>query len=604
MLTPDDLLNITGGAESVAEQLNRYITNAIVSRIVARLERKDDYIITSLDKWQFEVAQESGILLEDITRGIAEAANLQETELKKAMQEAGVKAVTIDGEKTPQMSRRMRKLMEYNQKATMGEWHNFTGTHANSSQQAFIRECDKAYHLVTSGTVSCAQAVAEAVENIAKDGTKVEYPSGHKDSIETATLRAVRTSISKMSMEMVIDNMKETGADIVLVSAHLGARDKGTGPMNHASWQGQFYSLSGNDKRFKPFYETTGYGTGEGLGGYNCRHSIGIGDGVNNPYKNINTKENREAYQLSQRQRLLERRIRNTRRAVEALETAKDTAKNPDVKTRLTTDYEKKKQLLKKQNEDYRDFCKQSDLKPKYDRLQTAKTVKNEKTVNSEDIIEKQKTVEKFDKSDNILSQEEVIEKAKELGDAIVKGQAELTFDNGNCIFDYVSRELKYDALPQVVDSAMFEQLAKNSSVGTMYRGIEADTKEQALQYAECFKSGKMYAGANYNYGSGTYFSPDKNKAEEYNNQDVMLRATLSKNAKIVDYSEIVKEYSLTGADIAKQRKGDATEAWEDILATSSEYAAIKGYDAIRMNGALGQNHIIVLNRGVVIVHR
>lgn len=100
----------------------------------------------------------------------------------------------------------------------------------------------------------------------------------------------------------------------------------------------------------------------------------------------------------------------------------------------------------------------------------------------------------------------------------------------------------------------------------------------------------------------GTYFSPDRNKAEIYNNQGVLIRATLAKDAKVANYPEIIKEYSATGADIARSMKGNNAEAWEDILSTIGEYAAIKGYDDLDMAGVSGQKHIIVLNRGKVIV--
>ena len=60
------------------------------------------------------------------------------------------------------------------------------------------------------------------------------------------------------------------------------------------------------------FIEKTGYGTGEGILGWNCRHSIGTWiDGVSkNNYEKIDTEENKKAYDLQQAQRKLERTIR------------------------------------------------------------------------------------------------------------------------------------------------------------------------------------------------------------------------------------------------------------------------------------------------------
>ena len=43
----------------------------------------------------------------------------------------------------------------------------------------------------------------------------------------------------------------------------------------HAKWQGKIYSRSGNDPNYPDFKKSTGYGTGTGLCGWNCRHTFG-----------------------------------------------------------------------------------------------------------------------------------------------------------------------------------------------------------------------------------------------------------------------------------------------------------------------------------------
>ena len=145
------------------------------------------------------------------------------------------------------------------------------------------------------------------------------------------------------------------------------------------------------------------------------------------------------------------------------------------------------------------------------------------------------------------MTTEEAIKTAKEHEDAVMSGKDRLDYNNGNVIFDYVARKRKYNQLPQVIDAEMFDKLKKESPVGVVYRGISAKTKEQALSYASDFKYGKMY--------SGTYFSPDEKVAQKYSQDGVMLVAILSKDAKVVDYKEIIKEYSSTGANVAKLKR-------------------------------------------------
>lgn len=382
MLTPEYLLRISEGAEDIAEQLHQKIVSQIIERIMLRIGRGDDYILTAQDKWQLEVLSDAGYLLEDIQKEIASKTKLQQAEIKAAMEEAGVTALQYDDaiykaaglspvalEQSPYLIR----LMQRNYEATLGEWTNFTKTTAEVSQQAFIKAMDKAYNLTASGTVSYTQSVKEAINDVASNGVEVVYPSGHKDTIETATLRAVRTGISQMSAQITDARMEEMGWDIILVSSHLGARVTDADDYtNHSWWQGKFYSKSGNDKRFSPF-SVCGMGDVQGIHGANCRHSHGPGDGENNPFEQYDSAENRKAYEIQQRQRTLERRIRKTKREVMGLKTAVDNAQDEKLKFELDQDYQRKAALLQKQNKAYNDFCEQNNLKRLSDRLAIAK---------------------------------------------------------------------------------------------------------------------------------------------------------------------------------------------------------------------------------------
>ena len=169
--------------------------------------------------------------------------------------------------------------------------------------------------------------------------------------------------------------MEEMDWDIILTSAHLGARtgDGEMNPGNHLWWQGQFFSRTGRTPGLPLFEESTGYGTVEGLCGANCRHSFGPGDGVHNPFSEIPKEDNYKAEQLQKKQRALERRIRNTKREVMTLKEAVDSAQDQKLKYELDADYQKKSAILQRQNEAYNKFCEDNSLKKLSDRLQIAK---------------------------------------------------------------------------------------------------------------------------------------------------------------------------------------------------------------------------------------
>lgn len=375
MLSPNYLLHISEGAEEISEQLHQDILNRIIERIMRRIGRGDDYILTAQDKWQIEVLQDAGYLLEDIQREITSKTKLQQIEIKDAMEEAGVKALAYDDKiyraaglsplplwESPYMV----WLMQRGYEATMGEWRNFTRTTAEASQRAFIAAMDKAYTLTSSGALSYTQAVKEAVNEIASNGVEVIYPSGRKDTIETATLRAVRTGVSQATGNIQIERMKEMDVDLVLTSSHMGARP------SHQVWQGRVFSRTG--KGYPDFVSSTGYGTVVGLCGANCRHSFSpYFEGMKNPLEKYDSRENKEQYEKEQRQRTIERRIRKTKREVMSLKTAVDNVQDEKLKFELDQDYQRKAALLQKQNKAYNDFCEQNNLKRLSDRLAIAK---------------------------------------------------------------------------------------------------------------------------------------------------------------------------------------------------------------------------------------
>ena len=377
MNTPSYLLHAVEPAEEIAERLHQDILNRIIERMLIRFKRGDDYILTATDKWNIELLQEAGYLLEDIQKDLAAETGKMQTEMAEAMEDAGVRTLEYDDkvyrdaglDPVPLVqSPKLIAIMQRDSEATLGEWEKFTRTTANAAQQTFIRACDKAYHQAITGLISPAQAVKEALEEVVNDGVIVRYPSGHTDTIETATTRAVRTGISQASAHIQEARMDEFDMDLVLVSSHLGARP------DHAAWQGKIYSRSGATEEYPDFVTATGYGSVTGLCGANCRHSFGPWfDGMENPYEQYDSEENRNQYELEQRQRALERRIRDTKRKTMNWKSAMDAETDPAQKSIFESEYQRKATLLQKQNKAYNDFCKDNDLKRRDDRISIAK---------------------------------------------------------------------------------------------------------------------------------------------------------------------------------------------------------------------------------------
>lgn len=363
MLTPSYLLHATEPAEEIAEELHQDIMKRIIERIKIRFQHGDDHILTAVDKWQIETLQQAGFLLEDIQKEIAKYTGYMQSEIAEAMEDAGVRALEYDdalyqaaglNPEPLTQSPNLIRIMQRDFESTFGDWENFTRTTAQAAQQTFVSLCDKAYHQAVSGALSPAQAVREALEEIIRDGVYVEYP-GRRDTIETATARAVRTGISQATAHIQISRMDEYSVDLVIVSSHLGARP------SHAEWQGKIYSRTGTE--YPDFVSSTGYGTVGGLCGANCRHSFSpYFEGQRNPFKDFDSEKNRKVYEEEQRQRELERRIRDTKRQLLGYQEAG-----------ITEMYDRKAALLQKQNEAYNQYCDEHGLKRRSERIHIAR---------------------------------------------------------------------------------------------------------------------------------------------------------------------------------------------------------------------------------------
>ena len=389
MLTLQELLEIVDTLHPQLDTLNAWITKDLISRLMARLGRGEDFLLTGTDQWQLEVYKSAGGHMEALQQEIQRFTKKTEAEVKAIFEDAGIRAWAADDvfyvahgfESVPLLqSESMVRLLTDTYQRTNGEIRNFTRTTAKASQQKLMTVLDNAHFKVMTGAQSYTQAVKEAVNDIVTEQAKVHYPTGHVDTIETAVLRAVRTGVAQASGNMAIQGMIERDWDLIRVSAHIGARygDGGENPSNHFWWQGKLYSRTGKSTECPDFEECTGYGTGEGLCGWNCRHSFGPGDPEHNPYENFDAEENKKAYDLSQKQRQAEARIRNAKLKVLGLREAVDGAEDAEAKATLQDEYAKAAAKLQGYNASYNRFCEDNGLKKLSDRISVAKWTRSE----------------------------------------------------------------------------------------------------------------------------------------------------------------------------------------------------------------------------------
>ncbi|MDD3212785.1 MAG: phage minor capsid protein [Eubacteriales bacterium] len=371
MLTPSYL---DGVAEPLAElwaKVERDITADIIRRLL-----KADYLTPSA-QWQVQKAREMGLTQRAIVKEVSAVTKISRRTVRRTVERACAESLNVSvaqyrkaGLDTAPLegSQAMKQIVSAGVRQTNGLMNNFTKTTAKTALKAFENSLDRAWLKTSSGAFSLGQAVRDAVAELAKNGIgKIAYPTGHTDQVAVAARRAVITGVNHTAGEIQLQAAEEMGTDLVEVSSHPGARP------SHAEWQGGIYSVSGKSEKYKPFRETTGYGTGPGLCGWNCRHSFyPFLEGVSEPLRKndtLNGKTNDELYAESQRQRELERRVRESKRECVALDTARKNAADPE-QAAYDAEFARASKLLKQREARLRDYCRETDRKMLVDRVQ------------------------------------------------------------------------------------------------------------------------------------------------------------------------------------------------------------------------------------------
>ena len=225
---------------------------------------------------------------------------------------------------------------------TLGTYRNITGSmgfvvdsgRMLEPAKAYQWALDKAVIQVQSGAVSYEDAVKQAVRTLAKSGIKtVDYASGKVEQIDVAVRRAILTGTNQLCLKMAEKAMESLYTDLVEVSAHIGARNKGLEPENHEMWQGKVYRWVEkpvfSSGEYPDFVLHTGYGSGEGLGGWNCRHHFSpFVEGVSErtySQEDLDAMKGKkrtivfegkeyDGYEATQKQREIERTLRRMKR--------------------------------------------------------------------------------------------------------------------------------------------------------------------------------------------------------------------------------------------------------------------------------------------------
>lgn len=310
-------------------QLAQQVEDEILQDVARRIGKMDT--VTATANWQLWRYQQTEAVRNDVVKLLAKYSGKSEATIRRLLLQAATEAMEredaiyyhYDLEPTPfEESTALNNLLDAGARQTCGTWQNLTATTANTVTGAFERTLDAAWGKVSTGAIDYKTAVKQAVDSLADGMPMVTYPSGHKDSIEVAARRAILTGVNQTAGKLQEARMDEMHVEFVETSAHGGARP------SHAEWQGRRFHRGGAvdylGKHYPDFETATGYGTGAGLCGWNCRHTFfavfpELGDPPQWTREELEALNARNieyngkkytAYEISQMQRARERHVR------------------------------------------------------------------------------------------------------------------------------------------------------------------------------------------------------------------------------------------------------------------------------------------------------
>lgn len=360
MLTPEYL----AATPDALVELYGKIEQDILANMAERIAKYDYYIPAV--QHQHQRLRAMGMLETEIEQQLAALTGKTQAELKKLMAQAVNEALTSDakiyaaagmGDVDPLAVAGVREALQSGLRQTSGIFRNLTRTTANTAAKQFEDALDRAWLQVTSGAFDYNTAIRNVVKDLARTGVQsITYPSSHVDTIETAVRRAVVTGVNQTAAKSQLALMDGLDIDLVEVTAHAGARP------SHQEWQGQIYCRKGSHPKYKNFEEATGYGTGDGLCGWNCNHSFfPYVEGAPRTYSKAQLKDysaknityngqQLTEYEALQQQRYIERGIRRWKREEVAMKAAGQSTDEARAKVRAWQARQ-------------RDFIKQTGLK-------------------------------------------------------------------------------------------------------------------------------------------------------------------------------------------------------------------------------------------------
>lgn len=373
MLTSDQITAL----RDISGQIIDPVVEFLIEDIARRVSEAGQ--LTSTAAYQVWQAQKLGLSQRQLKKELRKRLKVSHRELRQLLTQAAQAGYNFDISRFPQVqafsfeeNTMLQQILDATVKLAQEDLTNVTQTigfvapngKCMELTEAYQKTCDFAFQKVVNGAQDYNAAIREATRYLAEKGIRtIDYDSGVHTSLEAAVRRNIMGGLGLMNEIITQQNHDDLGCDGWEISAHAGSAP------DHEPIQGKQYS----DEAFTRLNNSLV----RRIGTLNCGHfAMPIILGVNAPQYTPEEleafrRQNEEGidfegkhytlYEATQRQRRLERSIRNTKRKILIDEATGDTEKLQWDQIRLV-----------RLREEYHRFSKAAGLPEQYARMEKA----------------------------------------------------------------------------------------------------------------------------------------------------------------------------------------------------------------------------------------
>lgn len=309
------------------------IENDLLIKIAGHFSINEEFI--NSDYWRIKKLDEMGLFNQEIVEYIARYSNKTKEEVLKALKQIGIDTINLDN---------LNKLFEdevlrvdpnilkdnyvinnminlaYNELSN--RFIQMSSKIEQSAREAYLNVVEKGYLETTMGTHSYQESIRSSIDQLGNTGlTTLDYVVNKADGstrirhydITSTVRREILTASRQLSNKINMEVANQLECEYLYLSEHIRCRP------DHFDWQGTIIKK-------EDLVPVTDYGSITGLAGINCAHYFEpyFGDARGNDLKKISKEEATEQYNLSQKQRYLERGVRRWKRKTEMFKATED----------------------------------------------------------------------------------------------------------------------------------------------------------------------------------------------------------------------------------------------------------------------------------------